>query len=128
MTSVPSIAVHRGPLIRDEEKCMQHFTNNLAANAELELNALAEFLGTKVGSALTANDLKALGVERLRELKSKYFPPNRVDEFKNYSLNSFIDGQERPATDNESMTPKKVDVRGHGFAGHPLTPSLDGAE
>ena len=91
-------------------------------------DALAEFLGTKVGPTLTTNDLKAFGIERLRELKSKYFPPNHVDEFKNYSLNGFIEEQGRPSVDDKGRDSKTPSAGGDEFDGYSLNQFLDGAD
>ena len=70
----------------------------VAANAarDAELNTLAAELATN--SSLTADDFKAMGLPRLKELKAKAAPVvvgnsgiKPGDEFAGYSLNAFIE-------------------------------------
>lgn len=76
------------------------------ANARKAEDAEAATLATELATngSLTVDDLKKLGVARLRELKSKAAPvftggggAHADDEFKGYSLNSFIDAPGKSA-------------------------------
>lgn len=74
------------------------FEANARALQETEVNALATELA--VNSVLSADDLKKLGIDRLKELKANAHAapiqvgsqkPGNASEFSGYSLNSLID-------------------------------------
>lgn len=66
------------------------FVTNIPPAEEAETTALAMHLKHAINSSLSVDELKALGLPKLKELRASQSPP--LDSFAGYSINAHMDG------------------------------------
>lgn len=100
---------------------MNHFTTNTAPAQDAALTALAHFVKLRINSALSVEELRSLGRERLEELRAKV--PTTVDEFGGYSLNSHFDQSSGSAT--QGRVGNTSAKSGDEFSGYSLNAHIE---